>query len=76
MDEQNKQKYDEKFLENFDTGLFQTEEEKVIGNKAIGAYLGLLSLYLDQYFVKYPDGSEELLRLLGYTACVCSTKIL
>lgn len=56
--------------------LFATQEEKVIGGKAIGAYLGTLGLYLPAYFKKYPEGKDDLSHLLGYVAGVCVNKIL
>lgn len=75
-EEKSEPKTIQEVLESFDKRLFETEEEREIGGKAIGAYIGVLSLYLTNYFTKFPEGKDELLYIIGYASGICTKKVL
>lgn len=58
------------------THMFESVEERNIGSKAIGAYIGVLSLMLNEFFAAHPEVERELGNIIGRAAAECTLHVL
>jgi hypothetical protein len=59
-----------------DGRLFETDEERKIGGKAIGAYVGVLATFLTEFMRKNPEHQTEVGDIIGKSAAICIEHIL
>lgn len=58
------------------THMFESVEERNVGSKAIGAYIGVLSLMLNEFFAAHPEVEGELGHIIGRAAAECTLHVL
>jgi hypothetical protein len=56
--------------------LFDTEKERQIGGKAVGAYVGVLTSLLTEFMNKHPEHQKEIGSIIGQAAAICVKQIL